>query len=610
MNNRISHIDALRAHGSSHCLAFCLLVGAFASFSPQTASGQQPALTKCVSLTPATLSLAESSLPGEYDVTLLKTSLQAGETVYVVPTVAQSSASVELSLSPKQMQFTDADFPQGGGVPMKKFSVGVRPDDDAVGGTVEINHAVLFAGCESEGGTVTVTVTDSGPPVPGVTVSKTELILAEASATTNPISGEYTLSLASYPSGDVAVEIKSSDAGAADATPKKLTFTQDNWFTPQTVTVAPVDDADGAEENVTISHKATGGGYDAVSIPDLKVRVIDLDPAIPVPGVTVSESKLELHEGQSTTYTLTLDTDPVNPVVILAQSSNNAAAHGLPVTLQFSAGALTTNNVDTHWSTPHVVTVQAPDDPNAFSEEVTISHTVVATGDYAGLVIPGVVVKVWDDEARSVTLSELALVMDEGKEAGYTVVLGSLPLSTVVVTPTSSVPDKVSVTPSSLRFTTANWNEPQEIVLKALRDADSNADTATITHKAADGGYNDVQVADLTVVVNDTGTVTSAEDAEDTLPSDFTLEENYPNPFNPFTEIAYSLPRQAHVTLTVYDTAGREVDRLVSASQPAGRYQVRWDGTDAQGAPVRSGVYFYRLATEDWRETQSMVLLK
>lgn len=610
MNNRISHIDALRAHCASHCLAFCLLFGAFASFSPQTARGQQPALTKCVSLTPVTLSLAESSLPGEYEVTLLKTSLQAGEIVYVVPTVAQSSASVELSLSPKQMQFTDADFPSDGGVAMKKFSVGVRPDDDAVGGTVEINHAVLFDGCEPEGGTVTVTVTDSGPPVPGVTVSKTELILAEASATTNPIAGEYTLSLASYPSGDVAVEIKSSDAAAADVTPKKLTFTQDDWFTPQTVAVAPVDDADGAEENVTISHKATGGGYDAVSIPDLKVRVIDLDPAIPVPGVTVSESKLELHEGQSTTYTLTLDTDPVNAVVILAQSSNPAAAHGLPVTLEFSAGALTTNNVDTHWSTPHVVTVNAPDDPNAFSEEVTINHTVAATGDYADLVVPGVVVKVWDDEARSVTLSELALVMDEGKEAGYTVVLGSLPLSTVVVTPTSSVPDKVSVTPSSLRFTTANWNEPQEIVLKALRDADSNADTATITHKAADGGYGDVQVADLTVVVNDTGTVTSAEDAEDTLPSDFALEENYPNPFNPFTEIAYSLPRQAHVTLTVYDTAGREVDRLVNASQPAGRYQVRWDGTDAQGAPVRSGVYFYRLATEDWRETQSMVLLK
>ncbi len=610
MNNCISHIDALRAHCLSYCLAFCLLFGAFASFSPQTARGQQPALTKCVSLTPATLSLAESSLPGAYDVTLLKTSLQPTDIVYVVPTVAQSSVSVELSISPKQMQFTDADFPSDGGVAMKKFSVGVRPDADAVGGTIEINHAVVFTGCETEGGTVTVTVTDSGPPIPGVTVNKTELILAEASATTDPIAGEYALSLASYPSGDVAIEIKSSDAGAAEATPKKLTFTQDNWFVPQTVAVAPVDDADGAEENITISHKATGGGYDAVSIPDLKVRVIDLDPAVPVPGVTVSESKLELHEGQSTTYTVNLDTDPGSAVFILAQSSDNAAAHGLPVTLEFSAGDLTTTNVDTHWSTPHVVTVKAPDDLNAFSEEVTIKHTVVTSGDYADIVISSVVVKVWDDEARSVTLSESALVMDEGKEQGYTVVLGSLPLSTVVVTPTSSVPDKVSVTPSSLRFTTANWNEPQEVVLKALRDADTNADTATITHKAADGGYDAVQVADLTVVVNDTGTVTSAEDAEDTLPSDFALEENYPNPFNPFTEIAYSLPRQAHVTLTVYDTAGREVDRLVSASQPAGRYQVRWDGTDAQGAPVRSGVYFYRLATEDWRETQSMVLLK
>ena len=119
-----------------------------------------------------------------------------------------------------------------------------------------------------------------------------------------------------------------------------------------------------------------------------------------------------------------------------------------------------------------------------------------------------------------------------------------------------------------------------------------------------------VAIDDLPVVINDTGTVTGVEDADATVPTDFALEGNYPNPFNPATEILYALPQQVHVTLTVYDVSGREVRRLINTSQAPGRYQVRWDGKDARGHSVRSGVYFYRLTTDVWHKTQSMVLLK
>ena len=611
MKHRISPTDVLRAPRSLHVFVRCLLLGVLAWAPLRTASAQQPTLTACVGLLPTALSLNESNAPGEYEALLRLTTLAADQTVYVVPTILSSDPSVTVSISPTSLEFTMDDIPNTG-VASKKFRVAVRPDDDAVGGEAVISHAVIGPNCEQEAGNVTITVTDPGAPVPGLTLSKESLIVAEALGMAAALEGEYTLSLASYPSGDVSIELTSSDSMAAKAAPKKLTFTQDNWFVPRTIAVTPVDDDDGDDEDVTISHEATGGGYDNVALANVSVRVIDPDPFVPSPGVTVSETNLELYEGQTTTYTIRLNTDPGSSVFILSAASDVAAVKAVPAVLEFTGGALTTDNVDTHWSLVHTVTVTANEDANAFSEMVTIQHSVssVSADAYADLSIGDVMVQVWDDEARSVNLSEAALVVDEGKSATYTVVLGSRPLNTVVVTPKSSAPDKASVTPEALRFTTANWNEPQTVTLKGVRDADSGTDTATITHTAADGGYDNVAAADLTVVVTDTGTIISAEDAGDTLPTDFALEGNYPNPFNPSTEIAYSLPAQVHVTLAVYDVSGREVRRLVDAAQPAGRYQVRWDGTNAQGSPVRSGVYFYRLTTENWSKTQSMVLLK
>lgn len=94
------------------------------------------------------------------------------------------------------------------------------------------------------------------------------------------------------------------------------------------------------------------------------------------------------------------------------------------------------------------------------------------------------------------------------------------------------------------------------------------------------------------------------------IPSRYALLDNRPNPFNPTTTIAYDLPREGRVRLIVYDVRGKPVRELVSASEPAGRHQARWDGRNQQGQPVASGVYFYRLAAGDFVQTKKMVLLK
>jgi flagellar hook assembly protein FlgD len=90
----------------------------------------------------------------------------------------------------------------------------------------------------------------------------------------------------------------------------------------------------------------------------------------------------------------------------------------------------------------------------------------------------------------------------------------------------------------------------------------------------------------------------------------FTLRQNWPNPFNASTTISYVLPSSAHVSLKVYDILGREVATLVERYQQGGPHRICWDGTDKEGHQVSSGVYFYRLQAETFREIKCMTLLR
>jgi tetratricopeptide (TPR) repeat protein len=79
------------------------------------------------------------------------------------------------------------------------------------------------------------------------------------------------------------------------------------------------------------------------------------------------------------------------------------------------------------------------------------------------------------------------------------------------------------------------------------------------------------------------------------IPAGFALESNYPNPFNPSTQISYSLLETGKVSLVIYDVLGREIATLADGYQQAGRYTVTWNSTQNSGIPVSSGVYFARL---------------
>jgi hypothetical protein len=96
---------------------------------------------------------------------------------------------------------------------------------------------------------------------------------------------------------------------------------------------------------------------------------------------------------------------------------------------------------------------------------------------------------------------------------------------------------------------------------------------------------------------------------DEKIPTEFLLNQNYPNPFNPSTVIRYQLPVSSQISLKVYDILGNEVATLVEEFKPAGSYQAEFNTSSSTGE-LASGVYIYRLQTNEFTETKKMVLLR
>jgi PKD repeat protein len=111
------------------------------------------------------------------------------------------------------------------------------------------------------------------------------------------------------------------------------------------------------------------------------------------------------------------------------------------------------------------------------------------------------------------------------------------------------------------------------------------------------------------ILDNWTTSLTGIDDQPE-LARPFALTQNQPNPFNPSTQIHFSLPQAGHVSLQIYDTAGRHVRTLVDDTRAANEYTVTWNGKDDAGAGVAAGVYLYKLQTGSDSQTRRMVLVK
>ena len=108
----------------------------------------------------------------------------------------------------------------------------------------------------------------------------------------------------------------------------------------------------------------------------------------------------------------------------------------------------------------------------------------------------------------------------------------------------------------------------------------------------------------------DPGILTISEERIETIPQKFFLYPNYPNPFNPSTNIRYSINLISDVNITVYSILGQEISTLHSGVLESGYHSMVWNGTDRFGKSVGSGVYIYRIVSGNRALTGKMMMLK
>ena len=506
----------LRASGADYAAVSATLIVAVADDDPLA-----------VTVSPESLALDEDRARiWRATYTVVLATEPSGGTVRVAVASNDTGAA---TAAPAALIFTAASWDTA-----KTVTVTAAEDADASDETVAVSHTVTHTGgaAEYDGldvADVTVTVDDAQSP--GLVLPAGPLGVDENGTQT------YTVALRTQPTGPVTVAVASSDTGAATVEPASLEFTAASWNVAQTVTVTGVDDGDGADESVTLTHTASGADYDGVE-ETLAVAVTDDDE----PGVTVTGGPFTLTEnGAAGIYTVVLATLPSAGTVTVTVASDDAAVTVDPTSLAFTAS---------DWNVAQALTVTAVDDANATGETATLAHTAAHTGgaaEYAGLAGRTVRITVDDDDAPGLALvwtgdPDPLAVTEGGAATTYTVALHTQPSGPVTVAVASSDTGAATVDTSSLTFTTGNWDTPQIVTVTGAVDDDAGAESVTLTHTASGADYGAVsKTLAVAVADDDTAAVTVTG-------GPFTLDEGASATY---TVVLATLPSAGTVTVAV-----------------------------------------------------------
>ncbi len=305
---------------------------------------------------------------------------EGGSGTFTAKLATQPTADVTVSVSsgdpgaatasPATLTFTTTNYTTA-----QTVTVTGKQDADASDESVTVGLTAAGGDYANVSASVAVTVDDD--ETAALTVSPTSLTVAEGG------SGTFTAKLATQPTANVTVSVSSGDPGAATASPASLTFTTTNYATAQTVTVTGKQDADAADESVTVGLTAAGGDYANVSA-SVGATVTDDDTK----AVVASPTSLTVAEGGSGTFTAKLATQPTANVTVTVSSGDTTAATASPSSLTFTT---------TNYNTTQTVTVTGEQDADAANESTTVDLTA-AGGDYAS-VRASVAVTVTDDDS-------------------------------------------------------------------------------------------------------------------------------------------------------------------------------------------------------------------
>ena len=405
--------------------------------------------------------------------------------------------------------------------------------------------------------------------VPGISFMETggTTIVAEMGGTDT-----YTVELGTEPTNEVTIAVESGDTMAVTVSSPSLTFTTANWNTPQTVTVTGVnDDIDfESDPELAVSHTGTStdSNYEGASR-TLSVTVTDDDTA----NVAVSETTRTVAEnGGTMTYTIMLDTEPLDDVTITPASSDTDVA--------IVSGALTFT--PSNWDTPQTVTVTGVDDviANATDRTATVSHAPASADDpiYAGLTIASVVVTATNDDVAALLAAVTPL--SEGNL--------NRPTDTVTVTVTlinTEYVDTVELTGDDFTLTD---DVAGDVTVSAVTRTSDVIATLTLTHD----GEDIVSDGMLSVTV-----LASAHTGSDNLPAgSVPIDATAPTATAGFlTTGPYGLGANIEMTIgfseNVFVTGVPNAVLLIGGNQRDAAYN--------RGSGSRSPVFRYTVVTGD-----------
>ena len=498
-------------------------VGNWSMAQTVTVSAAQSASTGKVTLTHAVSGAdygsvsADSVVVSVVAVAAQQPTLQVGVSsstqTLTVPEGGSNSYALVLSSRPTGDVAIGVTLPAGTDLSLDKTSLTFTVDNWDVAQTVTVTAEEDDDGVTDAVATLTHTISGGGygsTTVPDVEVSITEndtvgvTIEPAALSVVAGRSNEYTVALATKPTGEVTVTI--SGHASTDVTLDKttLTFTVGNWSMAQTVTVSAAQNA--ATGRVTLAHAVAGADYGSVTAEPVVVSVVGRagqQPTLQV-GVSSSTQTLTVPEGGANSYTLVLGSRPTGDVTV-----GVTLPAGTDLSLDKTSLTFTMDN----WDDAQTVTVTAAEDDDAVTDAgVTLTHTV-SGGGYGSTTVPDVEVSITENDTAGVVLSETDLTVTEGDATGvrYTVKLATQPSDTVTVTISGHdgadlTLSGTTLTNNQLTFTTTSWGTAQTVTVKAGDDDNTDDESETLAHTASGGDYVNI-TKDLPVSITDDGEV-------------------------------------------------------------------------------------------------------
>ncbi|MHA7863661.1 T9SS type B sorting domain-containing protein [Flagellimonas marinaquae] len=378
-----------------------------------------------------------------------------------------SSDLGEGTVNTGQLTFTNANWD----TPQTVTVTGV--DDNLIDGnqpfTVTISVVDASSDDDFDGLSQVVNAQNTENDIAGITITETDgNTITSEDATTDT----FNVVLDAQPATDVVLDIASDNVAEGTVSPITLTFNSGNWDTPQEVTVTGVDDAviDGNQSfdvNITVNDGASDDDFDGLSV-TVPVTNNDNDSA----SFTIVESDGATNtseDGATDTFSVVLDVQPTSNVVFDIVSGDTGEATVSPSLLTFTPA---------NWDTPQVIIVTGEDDfiidgAQTFNINITVNNG--ASDNAFDNLADTVSVTNSDDDVAGFTIVESdgdTSTSEDGSTDTFTVVLNRRTLiSNVVFNITSNDVTEGTVSPSTLTFTTANWDTPQTVTVTGVDDA-------------------------------------------------------------------------------------------------------------------------------------------